>query len=200
MNYVGNSYYLLSDKGYEKILWKIRGYKCVERLRTNVLNYTTPPVITGFEQLSSSICCRGSYGWPKFALKRQIMPFLKFWIRPKTVFLTHNFGYRYASKSIQGSINADFDLVFNKTLSQKNGPMGWGPGPAKGGQNFQNMPSLWRRLQKSPHRKRITFFSILTTRLAESVDGLDSSLAHSPGELQDCKALQDLGLSQDWKG
>jgi len=23
-----------------------------------ILNYTTPPVITGFEQLSSSICCR----------------------------------------------------------------------------------------------------------------------------------------------
>ena len=34
-----------------------------------------------------------------------------------------------------------------------------------------------------PHRKRKTFFSILTTRLAESVDGLDSSLAQSPGEL-----------------
>jgi len=34
-------------------------------------------------------------------------------IRPKTGFLTHNFGYRYASKSIQGSIDADFDLVFN---------------------------------------------------------------------------------------
>jgi len=27
------------------------------------------------------------------------------------------------------------------------------------------------------------FFSILTTRLDESVDGLDSSLAQSPGEL-----------------
>jgi len=48
--------------------------------------------------------------------------------------------------------------------------------------NFQNMPSLWRHLQKSPHRKQI-FYSILTTRLAESVDGLDSSLAQSPGEL-----------------
>ena len=46
------------------------------------------------------------------------MPFLKFSIRPKTGFLTHNFGYRYASKSIKGSIDADFDLVFNKTLSQ----------------------------------------------------------------------------------
>jgi len=56
--------------------------------------------------------------------------------------LTHNFGYRYASKSIKGSIDADVDLVFNKTLSLKNGSMDWGPGPAKGGQNFQNIPSL----------------------------------------------------------
>jgi len=36
----------------------------------------------------------------------------------------------------------DFDLVFNKTLSQWNGSMGLGPGLAKGDQNFQNMPSL----------------------------------------------------------
>ena len=38
VNYVGNSYYLPSDKGYEKILCKLRGYKCVERLRTTRLN------------------------------------------------------------------------------------------------------------------------------------------------------------------
>jgi len=45
----------------------------------------------------------------------------KLWIRPKTWFLTHNFGYRYASKSIQGSINVDFDLVFNRTLTKRVG-------------------------------------------------------------------------------
>jgi len=39
-------------------------------------------------------------------------------------------------------MDVDFNLDFNKTLSQKNGLMGWGPGPAKSGQNFQNMPSL----------------------------------------------------------
>jgi len=55
----------------------------------------------------------------------------KFGIRPKTGFLAHNFDYRYASKSIKGSIDADFDLVFNETLSQKNGAIGWGPGLAK---------------------------------------------------------------------
>ena len=65
-----------------------------------------------------------------------------FEFRPKTGFLTHNFGYRYGRKSIQGSIDADYDLVFNKTLSQKSGSMGGGPGLTKGGQNFQNMPTL----------------------------------------------------------
>jgi len=97
-----------------------------------ILNYTTPLVITGFEQLSSSIL--PSYGWPKFALKGQIMPFLKsFELGKKIGFVTHNFGYRYASKSIQGSIESDFDLVFNITLSQKRGSVGWDPGPAKRG-------------------------------------------------------------------
>jgi len=90
----------------------------------------------------------------------------------------------YASKSIQGSIDADFGLVYNKTFSQKSGGLkGWDPGPTKGGQNFQNMPSLWRHLQKSPTENEKRFFSILTTRLAESVDGLDSSQVQSPGVL-----------------
>jgi len=71
-------------------------------------------------------------------------------IRPKAGFLTHKFGPRCASKSIKGSIDVDFHLVFNETLRQKNGTMGWGSGPAKGGLLFQNMSSLWRHLQKNP--------------------------------------------------
>jgi len=43
---------------------------------------------------------------------------------PKTGFLAHNFGYRYASRSIKGSIDVDFGLVFKKTLIPKNGSMG----------------------------------------------------------------------------
>jgi len=39
----------------------------------------------------------------------------------KTGFLSHNFGYIYARKPVKGSIDADFGLVFNKTLSQKMG-------------------------------------------------------------------------------
>jgi len=57
-------------------------------------------------------------------------------------FLVCEFRSRYARKSVKDSIDADFDLVFNKTLSQKNESMGWGPRLAKGGENFQNMPSL----------------------------------------------------------
>jgi len=34
-----------------------------------------------------------------------------------------------------------------------------------------------------PNENEKRLFSILTTRLAESVDGLDSSLAQSPGDL-----------------
>ena len=52
-----------------------------------------------------------------------------------------------------------------------------------------------------PHRKQKTFFFfILITRLSESVDGLDTSLVQSPGELQDCKALQDFEAFAGLKG
>ena len=44
-------------------------------------------------------------------------------------------------------------------------------------------PPLVAFPQKTSHRKRKFFFSILTTRHAESVEGLNSSLAQSPAEL-----------------
>jgi len=67
--------------------------------------------------------------------------------------------------------------------------MGWGPGPAKGGQNFQNMPCLWRHLQKPlpPKPKHFIFdfdyktcwirkgFEQLSTSIAWQVMGLQSS-------------------------
>ena len=56
--------------------------------------------------------------------------------------------------------------------------MGWGAWPAKGDQNFQNMPSLWRHLQKTPTENEKSFFFLMSTRrLAETVEGLNSSLA-----------------------
>jgi len=60
--------------------------------------------------------------------------------------------------------------------------MGWGPGPAKGEQNFQNIPSLWHHLQKTLTENEKRFFSMSTRRLAESVEGLNSSLALAAGD------------------
>ena len=57
------------------------------------------------------------------------------------------------------------------------GPWVGTQGGAKGDQNFQNMPSLWRHLQKTPNPKQKTFFSMSARRLAEAVEGLNSSLA-----------------------
>jgi len=122
------------------------------------LNYMTPLVITGFEQLSSSKSAAELW-LAKVCPERENYAFSeKFWNRPKTGYLTHNFVYRYARKSIKGSTDADFDLIFKKILSQKNGSMGWGPGPAKGWQNFQNTFSLWRHLQKPPPKTKNVFF------------------------------------------
>jgi len=96
------------------------------------------------------------------------------------VFFGHDFGYRYARKSFKGSKDADYGLVSEKILSHNNGPMSWGPGPGKCSQKH---PHLWRSHPKTPHRKGKIFFSISTTRLAESVEGLNSSVAQSSGEL-----------------
>jgi len=108
------------------------------------------------------------------------MPFLKSFELGQKLGLTHNIGYRYASKSIQGAVDVDFDLVVNKTLSQKNGSLGWGPGPAKIPKHALFVTSPGR---KPPTETEKRFFFISTRRLAESVEGLNSSLAQSPGEL-----------------
>jgi len=57
-----------------------------------------------------------------------------------------------------------------------------GPGPAKCDQNFQNMPSLWRHLQKTRTENEKLFF-MSTRRLTESVEGMNSSLALAAGDL-----------------
>jgi len=98
--------------------------------------------------------------------------------------MSHNFRSRYAKKSIKGSIDTDFDLVFTKTLSPKNAPLGRRPGPGKDGQNNAKTPLLvtFPPEKLKPKTKKI-FFSILSVRRAESVEGLNSSQAQSPGEL-----------------
>ena len=56
-------------------------------------------------------------------------------------------------------------------------------GKAKMAKITQKRPYLWRSPQKSSNTKQNIFFSILTKRLGESLEGLNSSLAQSPGEL-----------------
>ena len=100
----------------------------------------------------------------------------KFRYRPKTGFLTHNFDYRYVSKSIKGSIDADFHLGFNKTLSQKNGSMGWDPGPAK----ISKTPQLVAAPQRTLHRKQKTFvfdFDYKTCWIRRGFEQLSNSIA-----------------------
>jgi len=68
-------------------------------------------------------------------------------------------------------------------LSPKNGPLGRRPEPGKDSQNNAKAPLVVTFHPEKPKPKTKIFFSILTTRLAESVEGLKSSLAQSPGEL-----------------
>jgi len=68
-------------------------------------------------------------------------------------------------------------------LSPKNVPLGRRPGPGKDGQNNAKTPLLVTLPPEKLKPKTKILFSILTTRLAESVEGLNSSLAQSPGEL-----------------
>jgi len=67
-------------------------------------------------------------------------------------------------------------------LSPKNGPLGQRPGPGKDGQNNAKKTYLLRSPQKT-NPKRKMFFLMSTRRLAESVEGLNSSLALAAGDL-----------------
>jgi len=107
----------------------------------------------------------------------------KLGIRLKTRYLAHNFSHRCGSKSIKGSIDADCHLVFNKPLSQKNGQWVGAQGGPKVAYFSKTCPLSDVTFRKQPTKNKNCFFFILTTRLAESVEGLNSSLAQSPGEL-----------------
>ena len=118
----------------------------------------------------------------------------------KFLFFVHNFGYRYARKSFKGSKDADFALVSKKILSQNDRLIGWGPGPGKGGQKKTKYPHLQRTPTEPETDNEKRFLSISSRRLVESVDGLDSSIAQSPGELwpKECEPIY--GLSRSLKG
>jgi len=105
----------------------------------------------------------------------------KFGSWPKTGFLTHDFGHRNASKSIKGSIDTDFSLVFKKTLSQKNGSMDWGQVQVAKNSKTCLHCDVTSSKCKTENIKR--FFSMSTRTIAESVEDLNSSLALAAGNL-----------------
>jgi len=85
-------------------------------------------------------------------------------------------------------------------LSPKNGPLGQRPGPGKDGQSNAKHPYLWCSPQKSSNPKQNFFFSILTTRLVASVEGLNSSLALAARELWPKECQSRSSPFQDVKG
>jgi len=68
--------------------------------------------------------------------------------------------------SIKGSIDADFDLAFNKTLSPKMAHWDGAQGQVKMFKITQKHPYLRCSPQKSSNPKQKKNFSILTTRRA----------------------------------
>jgi len=115
-------------------------------------------------------------------------------------FFIHNFGYRYARKPFKGSKDADFCPVSKQNLSQKNGSIGLGPGPGKGGQKNAKTPPLVTSPQQTPNQNQKNFFSMSTRRLAESVEGLNSSLALAASNLWPKKGAPIYWLAWSLKG
>jgi len=94
-------------------------------------------------------------------------------------FLWHNFRSRYARKPIKSSKDSDESLVPKKNLSQKIGSLDWHLGPGKVGHKNAKTPPLVTSPKRTPNPK----LSVKTRGLAESVQGLNTSLALAAGKL-----------------
>jgi len=102
-------------------------------------------------------------------------------------FFVHNFGYRYARKSFKGSKDADFGLVFKKSLAKIVAQWVGAQGQVKVVKKSKNTPICSGPPSEPQTENEKHFFSISSRRRAESVYGLSSSLAQSAGELWSCK-------------
>jgi len=98
-------------------------------------------------------------------------------------FLWYNFWSRYARKPIKGSKNSWDNLISKKYLGQNVGPFHGRPGPRKVGHKNAKTPPLVTSPQENPKLKTEHFFWLGTRNLAESVEGLNISLAAAAGEL-----------------
>jgi len=92
---------------------------------------------------------------------------------------------------IQVSKNSDFSLVSNKNFSKILPSNGLGQGQGKVGQGGQKVLHFWHHSQRIRTPQPNNFFSLQTTRLAETFEPLNSSLPLSVSELHSRKATCD---------
>jgi len=97
-------------------------------------------------------------------------------------FLGHNSGYGHSRRSIKGSIDADDRLVSTKILSQKMVLWIGAQGLVKLVKYLNTCP-LCAVTKRKPHTQIKYLFLIKARRLAESMGGLNSSLAVAAGGL-----------------
>jgi len=74
------------------------------------------------------------------------------------LFLSHNFGSRYARKPLNGCKDLDDTLDSKTTLGQKNGILGWRPGAGKVGKKNAKSPTGATSLTHNPKSKTKKLF------------------------------------------
>ena len=113
-----------------------------------------------------------------------------FWFLSKARFLRHNFSSRYANKLMKSSKDTDHSLVSKKNLSQKMANWVRAKGQA-------NSPKMQKHvlivMSPTENHKWKNIFYICSRRFAESVEGLNSSLAQSAVESWHCKLFKKSG-------
>ena len=142
-----------------------------------MLYYKTSRVFRGFGQLSSSICCPFKAGpnlpWGPWG---QIIPIVnQFWF-------CHKLGF-WAILWVTDTLASQFWTRFQNILGQKKAKLVGVPGARLTRPKAQKHHHIMTSLQKTLNPKQKNFFSISTRRLAESAEGLNSSVAQSAGEL-----------------
>ena len=104
--------------------------------------------------------------------------------------MNHDFGFKWTTKSIKGSKDADHNLVSKKDWAKKMAHCVGSQGQVKLAKKLQKHASIMMSHTENPKPTINLFQSEL---LSESVDVLNSSLTQSAGELQRCKGFQKGG-------
>ena len=114
-------------------------------------------VFRGLEQLSS-LFWRWVMAIYKMGVIHPSLEFVGVKILTTFWFLCHNFGSRYARKSIKGSKDSDNSLVSKKNSSQKIGSLDWRLWPGKVGRKNAKAPPLVTSPRGVPRPEKNFFF------------------------------------------